>query len=223
MGIAQHSIVFVPHGTPDIKIRATQSYGVTVQPHGESFREANEEAQRISHEQGKAYIPAFDDLDIIRGQATVGLEILREHPDTDIIIVPVGGGGLISGIACAANHIKSTTRIIGVQAEGAASFVHSFRLGNRAKLDQAQTIAEGIKVDEPGNENWSIIQHFVKQQDMVSVDDSLIVRALQIFTEITNMIAETAGVVGIAALEEGENKITGLYPHTAIPGSPLSH
>jgi threonine dehydratase len=217
MGIARDTIIVMANGASEVKQDRTKSYGVSVLLHGETFDKAQEHAMFLSADNGKRFIPAFNHQDIIAGQGTVGLEILQEHPDTDLIIVPVGGGGLISGVTMAAHSIKPDIRLLGVEADGAQSFIYSLQQGERAKLPNSpDTIADGIAVAEPGEHTYRVVKEFVERQtlDLVAVPDDRIAESIAVLANDMHIISEAAGAAGIAALQNGQ--VERLYPQTKI-------
>ena len=144
------STIVMPKTTPYLKVQATKNYGGNVVLYGNCYDDAFLEAKRIEKEEGKVFIPPFDDSDVIYGQGTIALEVLEENPNIDYILCPIGGGGLISGISLAAKSINPNIKVIGVQAEGAPSMANSIREGKRITLDSVKTIADGIAVKCPG-------------------------------------------------------------------------
>ncbi|MGM0603391.1 MAG: threonine ammonia-lyase, partial [Bacillota bacterium] len=167
MGIK--STIVMPEGAPIAKINATQGYGADVILKGESYDEAHEEEERFSRENGAAIIPAFNDIDVIAGQGTIGLEILEDLPDVDIVITPVGGGGLLSGVAAALKKSNPAIRVIGVEAANAACMAESMKLGCPVHLKNVDTIADGIAVKSPGKLTYKIIAEYA--DEIVTVEE----------------------------------------------------
>jgi len=192
------STVVMPVRTPISKVAATRSYGADVRLHGAIFDDCYELARRIESDTGAVFIHAFDDERVIAGAGTVGREIITDLPDVDAIVVPVGGGGLISGIAVAAAALKPETRIIGVEAEGAACVTRSLRARRRCTVEAGETIADGISVKIPGELPFSIIRRYV--HDVVTVDDDEIASAVLLLLQRGKMVAEGAGAASVAAL-----------------------
>ena len=186
--------VVMPKWASEAKIKATKSYGADVLLYGSYFDDAVSKAKSISQELGIPYIPAFDDDDIIAGQGTIALEILEEKPDLDVLLVPIGGGGLISGIALAAKSIKDI-KIIGVESD-AFPAVHEILNGRRPEF--GNTIADGIAVKNPSPRTIRYIEKYV--DDVVLVNDDEIARAMFLLLERAKTVVEAAGAVGIAAL-----------------------
>ncbi|CEG25794.1 threonine ammonia-lyase [Bacillus sp. B-jedd] len=193
-GIA--ATIYMPENTPEAKIKATEYYGARTVITGASFQEAYEAALLEQKRTGSYFLHPFDDYDVMAGQATIAVEMLKQQPFLDTLIVPVGGGGLISGVAVAAKELQPKIRIIGVQAEG-AKIVHD-QFHNRPSSRFAGTIAEGIAVKEPGELTMPIIRHYV--DDMVSVSDHDIANAIVCMLERKKTLVEGAGAAAFAAL-----------------------
>lgn len=192
------STIVMPEGAPVTKVTATKGYGASVILWGQSYDDAYKKALEIQSQTGATFVHAFDDPDVIAGQGTIALEMLEEIPETQYIIVPVGGGGLISGIAVAAKALKPDIKVIGVQAEGAASAFVS-RSNNRiTELASVRTIADGIAVKKIGKLTFSVIQKYV--DDIVTVKDEEIAHAILNLLERSKLVVEGAGAVGVAAL-----------------------
>ena len=195
-GIA--STIIMPIGAPISKVLATKSYGAEVILHGENYDDAYNKALELQKEKGGTFIHAFDNKEVIAGQGTIGLEILDELPDVDSIVVPIGGGGLISGIAIAVKSLKPQIKIIGVEAQGAACMKASRDSGKICNLTTAQTIADGIAVKCPGELTYGIIEKYV--DDIVTVSDEEIASTILMLLERAKLVAEGAGAVSLAAL-----------------------
>ena len=207
---SQHHIpctIFMPENAPLAKVTATQSYGAEVVLYGPTYDDAYQRCCEVQQETGATFIPAFDDPDIIAGQGTLGLEMLTDLPEADAIVVPVGGGGLISGIAIAARALKPDITIIGVQAAGAASCRASLKTGMLETLPTISTIADGIAVKRPGEFTFPIIQRLV--DDVVAVNDEAIINAVLLLMERCKMMIEGAGAAGLAALLSGAVDLKG--------------
>ncbi|MEE8104208.1 MAG: threonine ammonia-lyase [Planctomycetota bacterium] len=198
---AQATIV-MPEFAPLTKREATENYGADVVLHGATFDEACAHAQELCDTDGGTFVHAFDDEIVMAGQGTIALEILDDLPDVEAIICPVGGGGLISGIATAIKAKRPATKIIGVQAKGADSAVASFHAGQRLPSEHAETIADGIKVQHVGELCFDIIHRLV--DEMVTVDDTQICNAMLMMDEHAHICAEPAGATALAALMSGQ-------------------
>jgi threonine dehydratase len=182
------------------KVEATGAYGAQVRLHGHSVDEALMEAERIARETGATLVHPFDHADVIAGQGTVGLEILEQCPDVRTIVVSVGGGGLVSGIAAAVKAHRPDVRIVGVQAAGAAAWPASLREGHPVALTQMQTMADGIAVGRPGNITFAHVARLV--DEVVTVSDEALSRALLLCLERAKLVVEPAGAAAVAAILE---------------------
>lgn len=192
------STIVMPKGAPVAKVIATQNYGARVVLHGNIYDEAYEKAVEIQKDTGATFLHPFDDPDVIAGQGTIGLEILDELKDVDAIVVPIGGGGLISGIAIAAKSINPDIKIIGVEPENADSMKVS--IGNRqaTSITSCGSIADGIAVKTPGQLTFSIINNYI--DEIVTVSEGEIARAILTLMEDEKIISEGAGAASVAAL-----------------------
>ncbi len=199
--------IVMPENAPLAKVTATQGYGARVVLHGATYDDAYQRCLELQQELGATYVHAFDDPDVIAGQGTLGLEMLNDLPDADALVVPIGGGGLISGIAIAARALKPDITIIGVEATGAASFRVSLDAGELCTLPAITTIADGIAVKRPGALTYSIIERLV--DDVVLVKDEAIINAVLLLMERNKMLVEGAGAAGLAALLSGAISLKG--------------
>ncbi len=199
--------IVMPETAPLAKVMATQGYGANVVLHGFNYDDAYQHCRALQEESGASFVHAFDDPDVIAGQGTLGLEMLSDLPDADALVVPIGGGGLIAGIAIAARALRPNITIIGVQAEGAASCRTSLDAGKLHTLPTITTIADGIAVKCPGTLTFSIIQRLV--DDIVLVKDEAIISAVLLLMERSKMLVEGAGAAGVAALLHGEINLKG--------------
>jgi len=196
------ALIVMPEATALNKIRRTQGYGAEVLLHGASWDEAEVRAEELARARGATLIHPFDDPLVIEGQGTVGLEILEDLPEVRTVVVPIGGGGLAAGIALAIKAVRPSVRLIGVQAEGAAPMAASFVRGMRLVQAQTRTIADGIRVGAPGLHTFEIVRaHY---DDVVTVTDAEITDAVVQTLEKSKVVAETAAVVGMAALAAGK-------------------
>ncbi|MFP9192944.1 threonine ammonia-lyase [Natronosalvus vescus] len=203
------SKIVMPEHAPIAKVKATRSYGAEVVLSGANYDAAAKRAHEIEHEEGRTYVHAFDDEYVMAGQGTIGLEILEDCPDVDTVIVPIGGGGLIAGIATAIKARKPDTRIVGVQSAGASSVADSLEKGSVVTIDSVDTIADGIATRRVGERTFPIIQEYV--DEVVTVTDEQIAMAVVHLLERSKTVVEGAGAVPLAALlfdrfdyEEGE-------------------
>jgi len=193
-----NSIIVMPKYTPIYKVEATKNYGAKVLLYGETYDDAYHKAIEISQERNSVFIHPFNDLDVIAGQGTIGVEIYEDLEDVDIVFVPVGGGGLISGISIALKRLKPNVKIIGVQPTGASAMYKSFKTGKLVEADSLSTIADGVAVKKPGELTFKIIREFV--DDIVVVNDFEIARAMFFMLERAKLVVEPAGALPVAAL-----------------------
>ncbi len=192
------SKIVMPENAPISKVKATRNYGADVVLQGVDYSEAADHAHEIEAEEGRTYVHAFDDPMIMAGQGTIGLEIVDDLPEVETVIVPIGGGGLISGIATALKGYNSDIRVIGVQAEGAASVAQSLEKGEIHERESVDTIADGIATRRVGDRTFEVIEERV--DEVVTVDDSEIAVAVTYLLERSKTLVEGAGAVTLAAL-----------------------
>ena len=190
--------IVMPKHTPLIKVEATEAHGAEVVLAGEVYDEAYQKACDLQKEHGYTFVHPFNDEDVIEGQGTIALEILDELPEADIILVPIGGGGLISGIACAAKQIKPTIKIIGVEPEGAASALAAINEDQVVALKEANTIADGTAVKEIGDMTFDYIKEYV--DGIITVSDYELMDAFLLLVEKHKLVAENSGILSLAAL-----------------------
>jgi len=190
--------VFMPEGSPIPKEKATREYGADVVFHGRYIEDALAEARAFEERTGAILIHPFDNPDIVAGQGTVGLEILRQAPDVETIVVPCGGGGLLSGIAIAVKATHPDVHVIGVQAEGAAAYPGSLEAGRPVPLDSMSTMADGIAVGLPGEVTFAAVRDLV--DEIVTVSEASLSRAVLATLERAKMVVEPAGAAAVAAV-----------------------
>ena len=196
--------IVMPKHTPLIKVEATARFGAEVVLHGEVYDEAYEKAKELQEEKGYIFVHPFDDDAVIAGQGTIALEILKELPDVDIIMVPLGGGGLISGIAAAAKLKNPDIKIIGVEPEGAASAIKSLNEGKVTELSESYTIADGAAVKRIGDTTFEYIKKYV--DEIITVSDYELMESFLILVEKHKLIAENAGILSLAGLRKIKEK-----------------
>jgi threonine dehydratase len=196
MGIK--ATICMPDGAPISKVQATKSYGAEVALVKGAYDDAYQYACRLQEEEHATFIHPFDDPDVIAGQGTIGLEILDQLKDVDVIVVPVGGGGLISGVAYAAKSLKPGIKIYGVQAKEAASMADSLKYDEQVTLNTVNTFADGIAVKHPGDLTFELIKDYV--DGVVTVTEDEIAVAILALIEKQKLIAEGAGAVSLAAV-----------------------
>lgn len=203
--------IFMPVGVALPKLQATKGYGADVVLRGHVFDECLRAAIEFAEQTGAVFIPPFDHPDVIAGQGTLGLEILDQVPDLETIIIPIGGGGLISGVASAVKQATAgtgrTIRIVGVQAANAASYPPSLEAGRPVQITTFPTIADGIAVAKPGALNFEIIREVVDEVVTVSEDETA--KALLLLMERAKLVVEPAGAVAVAAILSGAVRNTG--------------
>ena len=191
------SLICLPEGAPTSKIQATKGYGADVCLVKGVYDDAYQKALELKEQYGYTFVHPFDDEDVIAGQGTVALEILEDMPKVDAIVVPIGGGGLISGIAYTIKNLKSKIKVYGVQAEGAPSMYRSVKEGVPITLDEVNTIADGIAVKHPGTLTYELTKKYV--DDIFTVSEDEIATAIVTLMERKKMVAEGAGAVSVAA------------------------
>lgn len=192
------SLICLPAGAPISKVEATKGYGADVCLVPGVYDDAYQKAIELRDEKGYTFVHPFDDENVIAGQGTIGLELLDQVPDMDAVVVPVGGGGLISGVAFALKSLNPKIKVYGVQAAGAASMVHSLHEHKREALQQVSTIADGICVKEPGELTYDICSKYV--DDIVTVSEDEICAAILQLLEKEKVVAEGAGATSVAAV-----------------------
>ncbi|ABR49532.1 threonine dehydratase [Alkaliphilus metalliredigens QYMF] len=192
--------IVMPNTAPLVKVEATKSYGANVVLWGDCYDEAYAKACQLQKKYGYTFIHPFDDLDVIEGQGTLALEILEELPDADCLLVPIGGGGLISGIAAAAKAINPNIKIIGVEPEGAKAMKVSVDCNKLTHLDSVHTIADGVAVQKPGDLTFPIIQDLV--DEIITVSDLDIMEAFILLLEKHKLVGENSGVLSLAGLKK---------------------
>ena len=192
------SLICLPAGAPISKVEATKGYGAEVCLVPGVYDDAYQKAIELRDEKGYTFVHPFDDENVIAGQGTIGLELLDQVPDIDAVVVPVGGGGLISGVAFALKSLNPKIKVYGVQAAGAASMVHSLQEHKREALQSVSTIADGICVKEPGEITYNICSQYV--DDVVTVSEDEICAAILQLLEKEKVVAEGAGATSVAAV-----------------------
>ena len=190
--------VVMPKFAPVSKVKATRGYGARVRLEGVDYDEAQAYAHQLEREEGRTYVHAFDDPVVMAGQGTLGLEIVDDCPDLDTVVVPIGGGGLISGVAVAIKEQLPEVRVVGVQAEGAASAADSLEAGEVREIDSVDTIADGIATRSVGEQTLAVMADYV--DEVVAVDDREIALALTLLLERSKTLVEGAGAVALAAV-----------------------
>ena len=190
--------IVMPAGAPLAKIAATRSYGAEVVLHGAVYDDAYAEACRIQQESGAVFVHPFNDPYVIAGQGSIGLEIMDANPDIDTVVVPIGGGGMASGIAAAVKLLHPNVKMVGVQAAGALSMLESHQAGKIVTLKNASTIADGIAVKTPGELTFAMCEKYL--DEIVTVDEDEIAGAILMLLEKCKIVAEGAGAASVAAV-----------------------
>ena len=198
------AVIVMPKSTPLIKVESTKQYGAEVVLHGDVYDDAYKKAKELEEKEGYVFVHPFNDEDVLDGQGTIALEILEELPETDIILVPIGGGGLISGIACAAKILKPEIKIIGVEPEGAASAYEAIKENKVVELKEANTIADGTAVKKIGDLNFEYIKKYV--DEIITVSDYELMEAFLLLVEKHKIIAENSGILSVAATKKIKEK-----------------
>ena len=202
--------IVMPTTTPLVKVNNTKDYGAKVVLHGETFDDAAELAAKLSAEEGLTYVHPFNDPAIATGQGTISYEIFQDLPDVDVILVPIGGGGLATGVSTLAKLLNPNVTVIGVEPTGAASMKASLDAGHVVTLDKVETIADGVAVKTPGDQIFPYIQQNI--DDIITIDDDELVDAFLDMMEKHKMIVENAGLLPIAALNHLKCKGKNVVP-----------
>lgn len=196
-----HAVVVMAENATPSKVAATRGYGAEVVLHGSIWDEANEKARELVRERGLTYIHPFDDLQLIAGQGTLGLEILRDWPEVDVIVVPIGGGGLISGVSMAARSVKPSLRIVGVESSGAPAMHDSIERGSVVTLDRVDCVIDGLRVKRVGDTTFEVVRRYV--DEIVTLPDDRIFDGMLWIMSHTKLVVEGAAAAPVAALLEG--------------------
>ncbi len=196
-----HAVVAMAENATPSKIEATRGYGAEVVLHGTIWDDANEKARQLVSERGLTYVHPFDDLQLIAGQGTLGLEIVGDWPEVDLIVVPIGGGGLISGVAMAAKGQKPSIRVIGVESSGAPGMQASVAAGRVVTLDRVDCIIDGLRVKRVGGTTFEVVRRFV--DEIVTLPDEEIFDAMLWIMNRTKLVVEGAAAAPVAALLHG--------------------
>ena len=191
--------IVMPTTTPLVKVNNTKDYGANVILHGEVFDEAAEKATQLAQEEGLTYVPPFNDLQVATGQGTIAYEIFQDLPDVDVILVPIGGGGLAAGVSTLAKLLNPNVTVIGVEPEGAASMKASLEAGHVVTLPTANTIADGVAVKTPGDLVFPYVQKNVDH--IITIPDAELVEAFLDVMEKHKMVVENSGLLTVAALK----------------------
>ncbi len=220
-GVAHHatkrgirSLIVMPQQTPLVKVTATRNFGAEVLLHGANFDEAHAEARRVCERNGMTFIHPFDDAAVMAGQGTIGLELLEQVPKLEAVVVPIGGGGLIGGIACAIKESRPEVKVIGVQTERLPSMLAALENHGPKTVEPATTIADGIAVRRVGDVTFPVIERYV--DEIVTVGEDEIASAILVLLEREKTLAEGAGASALAALLQKRSGIVAAGAHTAV-------
>jgi threonine dehydratase len=212
-GVAYHatrrgvrSIIVMPLATPLVKVTATREFGAEVILHGANYDEACAEATRLCQSEGMVFLHPFDDAAVMAGQGTIALEMMEQIPNLEAVIVPIGGGGLIGGMACAIKQTNPNIRVIGVQTSRLPSMVEAVAAHGPVTVDAATTIADGIAVRRAGSITYPVVARYV--DEIVTVDEDEIASAILVLLEREKTLAEGAGAAALAALLQGKTSLS---------------
>jgi threonine dehydratase len=218
-GVAYHAtsrgiraLIVMPLATPLVKVTATRGFGAEVVLHGANYDEACDEATRLCEAEGMTFIHPFDDATVMAGQGTIGLELLEQIPQLEAVVVPIGGGGLIGGIACAIKESRPEIRIVGVQTSRLPSMLAARAEGHPVTVEPSTTIADGIAVRRAGDVTYPVVARYV--DEIVTVDEDEIASAILVLLEREKTLAEGAGAAALAALLQKKTTLIGA--HTAV-------
>ncbi len=222
-GVAYHatargirSLIVMPLATPLVKVTSTRGFGAEVVLHGANYDEACEEATRRCEAEGMTFIHPFDDPVVMAGQGTIGLELLEQVPQLEAVVVPIGGGGLIGGIACAIKQTRPEIRVIGVQTARLPSMAAALAQRHPVTLDPATTIADGIAVRRAGAETFPVVERYV--DEIVTVEEDEIASAILVLLEREKTLAEGAGATALAALLQKKTTLHGAHAAVLVCG-----
>lgn len=199
--------IVMPKSAPIAKVSATEGYGAKVVLHGDCYDDAYNKAVEIQEKEGATFLHPYDDLEVMAGQGTLGIEILEDLPTVDVVIVPAGGGGLLAGVAACVKQINPRVKIVGVQAEGAPAIAESFKQKKHVSTESATTIADGIAVKIPGKNTIELINKYA--DDVVTVSDAEISEAILLLLERTKQVVEPAGATPLAAVLNNKIDVKG--------------
>lgn len=210
------SRIVMPLITPLVKVAATSSYGAEVVLHGANYDEACAEAVRQAAAESLTFLHPFDDDEVIAGQGTIGLELLEQVPDLEAVVVPIGGGGLIGGVACAVKESRPSVRVVGVQTERLPSMLRAREAGEPVTVPAEATIADGIAVRKAGEKTLPLVKRYV--DELVTVDEEEIASAILVLLEREKTLVEGAGAAGLAALLQNKTSLHGQRTAVVVGG-----
>ena len=209
--------IVVPSNTPKVKLEAIRRFGVELVVRGDEYMEAERLARRIEREEGRPFISGYNDLDVVAGQGTVGLEMMEAMPDLDVVLVPVGGGGLISGVGCAVKSIDPGVEVVGVQSVASPVMCESVRQGRIVDIELWESVAEGLHGGiEEGAITFEMCQRYV--DEFMLVQEETIVRSMGLMLSRQHQVVEGSGAVGVAAIMENPDKFSDRVVGVVISG-----
>ncbi|MDQ7801955.1 MAG: threonine ammonia-lyase [Armatimonadota bacterium] len=208
--------VVMPEGAPLVKVESTRGYGAEVVLHGKDFEQALAHAQELQERSGGVFVHAFDDPAVIAGQGTVGLEIVEQSPEVDAVVVPVGGGGLITGVAVAVKSLRAKVKVIGVQAAAAPAVYHAWHAGQVVEMPAGRTLADGLAVSAARERVLGLMRRWV--DDLVTVEEDELAGAMVLLLERAKLVAEGAGAAAVAALVYGKVRMPGARTVAVVSG-----
>jgi len=211
------AVILMPEDAPPEKIEATEGYGAEVVTYDRYREERSTLADELARERGMVLVPPYDDPRIMSGQGTAGAELVEDAGDLDILVVPVGGGGVIAGCATATKAVQPGLRVVGVEPEAGDDHRRSKQAGHRVEVPVPRTIADGLQVAVPGELTWEVNARLV--DEFVAVSDAEIVRAMAFLFERMKIVVEPSGAVGVAALLEGRVDVSGKRVGVILSGS----
>jgi len=209
--------IVVPTHTPKVKVEAIRRYGVDLIVHGGEYMDAERLARRMEREQEKPFVSGYNDIQIIEGQGTIGLEMLKSNPDLDVVLVPAGGGGLISGVGAAVKGVDNQIEVIGVQSVASPVMCESVRQGSIVDMELGDSVAEGLHGGiEEGSVTFELCKEYV--DDFILVQENTIIEAIAHHLHLDHQVVEGAGAVGAAALLENPERFKGRNVGVVVSG-----
>jgi threonine dehydratase len=213
-----NATIVVPGNTPSVKIEAIRRFGVELVVHGEEYMDAERLAREMEQEGGMTFVSPYNDLEVIAGQGTIGLEMMETMPDLEAVLVPVGGGGLIAGVGCAVKAIDDAVEVIGVQSVASPVMCESIKQGRIVEMELEDSVAEALHGGiEEGSVTFDMCQEYV--DDFILVQEEAIVKAIATLLALQHQIVEGAGAVGVAALMENPERFRGRKTGVVITGT----
>ncbi len=213
-----NATIVVPGNTPNVKIEAIRSFGVELVVHGEEYMDAERLAREMERERGMTFVSPYNDLEVIAGQGTIGLEMLGAMPDLETVLVPVGGGGLVSGVGCAVKGIDDAVEVVGVQSVASPVMCESIKRGRIVEMELEDSVAEALHGGiEEGSVTFDMCRKYV--DDFILVQEETIVKAIAELLSRQHQVVEGAGAVGVAAIMENPERFRGRETGVVISGA----